>query len=83
VFSNCVKYVRNDTRLSDSRRQELARAYGDMAMDMLRQAVQAGRRSASTILHEARLESLRDREDFKKLIAELEVQQKSANGKQP
>jgi tetratricopeptide (TPR) repeat protein len=81
VFSNCVKYVLRDTKLPDSRRQELARAYGDKAMDMLRQAVQAGRKNASMILHEARLESLNEREDFKKLIAALEAQQKSASGK--
>jgi tetratricopeptide (TPR) repeat protein len=92
VLSNCMKFVGRDTKLPEARRLELSRSYGDKAVDLLRQAVQAGSRNASMIMHEDRLEAIRDRDDLKKLIADLEAQKKparsapaeqSANGTQP
>jgi tetratricopeptide (TPR) repeat protein len=45
----------------------------DLAMDWLRQAVAAGFKNAAHIKKDPDLDPLRDREDFKKLIAELEA----------
>jgi hypothetical protein len=50
--------------------------YGDRAMELLNQAVKAGFRDAVQFKQDNDLSSLRDRDDFKKLIAEL------TNGKQ-
>ena len=52
------------------------KANADQAMALLRKAVDAGHRNISLYRTEDALESLREREDFKKLLTELE--QKSA-----
>jgi hypothetical protein len=46
--------------------------YADRAMDLLRQAVKAGWKDAAHVKEDTDLDSLRGREDFKKLLQELE-----------
>jgi hypothetical protein len=53
-----------------------AAAEADRAMERLRKAVAAGYRNAAHMKKDPDLEVLRDRDDFKKLIAELEVERK-------
>jgi serine/threonine-protein kinase len=72
VFSRCAPLGEKDTKLSESKRKELVKAYADQAMGMLRQAVKAGFKDAAQIKKDTGLDPLRGREDFKKLIAELE-----------
>src|SRR5262249_25126715 len=45
--------------------------YADRAMELLRQAVQAGCKDAAYMAKDTDLDPLREREDFKKLLAEL------------
>jgi hypothetical protein len=45
--------------------------YGDRAMELLNKAVQAGYRNAVEMQKDNDLSSLRDRDDFKKLVAKL------------
>jgi serine/threonine-protein kinase len=78
VFSNCVKFARKDTKLPEALRQVLASLYGAKAVDLLRRAAEAGARDPSRMKHEPDLGAIRDREDFQKLIAELESQRKPA-----
>ena len=52
------------------------KAHADQAMALLRKAVDAGYHDIRTFRTEDALDPLREREDFKKLLAELE--QKSA-----
>jgi predicted Zn-dependent protease len=47
--------------------------YADRAVELLRQAVKAGYKIAADMLKDPDLDSLRDREDFKKLLADLEA----------
>jgi tetratricopeptide (TPR) repeat protein len=72
LVSNCVNFVRKDTGLTESKRAELARTYADQAMDLLRQAVKAGWDNTSRLMQEPQLSPLREREDFRKLVADLE-----------
>ena len=45
--------------------------YADRAMELLQKAVQAGYKNASLMAKDTDLDPLRDREDFKKLLASL------------
>jgi tetratricopeptide (TPR) repeat protein len=47
--------------------------YADRAMELLTKAVQAGWKDATHMKKDTDLDSLREREDFKKLVAELEA----------
>lgn len=50
-----------------------AKDNGDRMMEWLQKAVQAGYKDAANIMKHTNLDALRPREDFKKLIAELEA----------
>jgi serine/threonine protein kinase/tetratricopeptide (TPR) repeat protein len=54
----------------------IAAAEADRAMDWLRKAVDAGYTDAGHMKQDKDLDALREREDFKKLVAELEAKQK-------
>jgi hypothetical protein len=47
--------------------------YSDRAMELLRKAVKAGYNDAAHIKQDTDLDPLRDRDDFKNLLAELEA----------
>jgi eukaryotic-like serine/threonine-protein kinase len=49
--------------------------YADRAMDLLRNAVNAGYNNATHTAHDTDLDAIRGREDFKKLIGELAAKQ--------
>jgi hypothetical protein len=51
--------------------------YGDEAMKMLRDAVAKGYKDADHIKKDVDLDQLRSRDDFKKLLAELEAKNKT------
>jgi serine/threonine-protein kinase len=68
----CVPLVEKDTKLPDARRQELARQYADRALVMLQQAVARGYKDLAGLQKEKDLDPLRSREDFRKLLRELE-----------
>ena len=51
---------------------KLAKDDADRAMQWLHKAVQAGYKDAAYVMKDDSLDSLRDRADFKKLLAELE-----------
>jgi tetratricopeptide (TPR) repeat protein len=57
--------------------------YADRAMDLLRQAVKAGWKDAAHMKKDTDLDSLRGREDFKKLLQELEGKAAPGPEKQP
>jgi tetratricopeptide (TPR) repeat protein len=52
-------------------------AYAGRAMELLHQAVKAGWKDAAHMAQDSDLDSLRDRDDFKKLIAELQASGKT------
>jgi len=50
-----------------------SREYADRAMELLRQAVRAGFKDLARMAKDADLDPIRDRNDFKKLLAELQA----------
>ncbi|HLW68858.1 MAG TPA: tetratricopeptide repeat protein, partial [Gemmataceae bacterium] len=54
--------------------------YADRAMELLRKAVSAGYNDVVKMKDDDDLAALRDRDDFKKLLAELEAKQKESAG---
>jgi uncharacterized protein (TIGR02996 family) len=76
IFSRCVPLAEKDTKLSEAKREGLFRTYADEAMDFLGQAIVEGYIDAGHMKKDTDLDPIRKREDFKKLIAELEAKQK-------
>jgi tetratricopeptide (TPR) repeat protein len=70
-LSLCVPIVAKHDKLDDQQRKAAAQFYGDAAMKMLRHAVSKGYKDAPHMKKDTDLDPLRQREDFKKLIAEL------------
>jgi serine/threonine-protein kinase len=71
-LSLAIPAVENDAQLPEAKRQELAQHYGDRAVALLREAVQRGFHNAEHMKNDPDLEPLRRREDFQKLLKELE-----------
>jgi tetratricopeptide (TPR) repeat protein len=72
LLAGCARLAARDDRLSESKREEHATAYGDRALAALRQAVQKGFKDVARLKEDASLEPLRSREEFQKLVAGLE-----------
>jgi tetratricopeptide (TPR) repeat protein len=68
----CIPIVANHDKLDDKQRKEAVQFYGDAAMKMLREGVSKGWKDVAPMKKEPDLDPLRQREDFKKLIVELE-----------
>ncbi len=68
----CVGLAAEGARLDDAGRKELTQSYADRAMAMLQQAVAQGYKDAAHMRQNPDLEPLRAREEFRKLLANLE-----------
>jgi tetratricopeptide (TPR) repeat protein len=71
-----MSLVDKDTLLAADRRKELTRTYGDRALAVLPVAVELGAIDAAGMKKSPILDPLRGREEFKKLLDELESKQK-------
>jgi tetratricopeptide (TPR) repeat protein len=76
ILSLCVPIVAKHDKLDDRQRKEAAQLYSDAAMRLLRDAVSKGYKDVPTMKKETDLDPLRQREDFRKLVAELEAKGK-------
>jgi hypothetical protein len=74
----CIKLAEKDKELPQARRAETARAFADQAMALLGQAVKAGFRDTARLAKDVGLDPLRRREDFKKLLAQLQHRKEKA-----
>jgi hypothetical protein len=72
MMSSCVTLVNKDAQLGEANRKELAQKYADRALALVRQAIARGFKDAERMQKDPRLEPLRTREEFKKLLAKLE-----------
>jgi serine/threonine protein kinase/tetratricopeptide (TPR) repeat protein len=72
ALSQCVAIVSKHDKLDDKQRKEATQLYGDAAMGLLRDAVSKGYKDVAHMKKDTDLDPLRQREDFQKLIAELE-----------
>ena len=73
MLARCVPIVQKDDKIDAAKRQSETQFYGDQAMARLRDAVAKGYRNASAMKNETDLDPLREREDFKNVVAELEA----------
>jgi serine/threonine-protein kinase len=71
-FARCIPLAEQDKKLSGSRRQEVAKSYGDRAMEALRQALDKGYKDIAHLQKDKDLDPLRQREDFQKLLADVQ-----------
>lgn len=71
-LARCVPLAEQDGQLSDDRRRELSQDYAARAVATLRQAVQGGYRNIANLKKDKDLAPLRSRDDFKKLLLDLE-----------
>jgi serine/threonine protein kinase len=76
LFSRCAETAARDDKLPEAERIELAGKHADRAMDLLRKAVANGFRDGAELTKNTALDPLRPREDFQKLIAELEANER-------
>jgi len=72
ILAQCASLVQNDAKLSPAERQQLARSYADRAMVALQKAVAAGYRDVKHLKEDHDLDSLRTRDDFRKLLTGLQ-----------
>jgi serine/threonine protein kinase len=71
-LSRSVTIVAKHEMLNATQRQEAARFYGDAAMRLLREAVSKGYKDVAHLKEDTDLNPLRQREDFRKLVAAME-----------
>jgi tetratricopeptide (TPR) repeat protein len=72
AYVECMTLAGEDAKLSQDKRKELRNSYGDRAMNALRRAVEFGYKDVVNLQKDKQLDPLRERDDFKKLLAELE-----------
>jgi serine/threonine protein kinase/tetratricopeptide (TPR) repeat protein len=73
IFARSATLAGKDKQLSELERKELVQAYADKAMVALRQAIQNGYKDVAQIKKAPDLDALRSRDDFQKLVTELET----------
>jgi serine/threonine protein kinase/Tfp pilus assembly protein PilF len=71
-LSLCIRVMAEHNKLDDKQRREAARFYGDAAMKLLCLAVSKGYKNVTHMKKDPVLYPLRRREDFQKLVAQLE-----------
>jgi tetratricopeptide (TPR) repeat protein len=69
----CIQLVAKHDKLDAEKRKEAVRFYGDAAMKLLRDAVMKGFGDVKRLKQDRVLTPLRRREDFRKLVADLEA----------
>src|SRR5262249_20398708 len=71
-LSLCIPLVAQHEKLDDKGRKEAVRFYGDAALKLLREAVSKGFKDVPHMKNDTDLAPLRQRDDFQKLLAELQ-----------
>jgi hypothetical protein len=72
LLSLCVPVAAEHDKLDDKQRDEAPQFYGAAAPKLPREAVSRGFKDVVRMKKDADLDPLRQREDFQKLVAELE-----------
>ena len=71
-LSGCIPIAAKHQKLDDQQRKESAQFYTDAALKLLRAAVSKGYKDVAHMKKDTDLTPLRQRDDFRKLVAELE-----------
>jgi hypothetical protein len=77
-LARCVPLAEKDAKLPEAKRKVLAQEYADRAMAALRQAVAKGYKDVEHTKKDSDFDPLRQRDDFKMLLATLEEKAKDA-----
>jgi tetratricopeptide (TPR) repeat protein len=72
-LERCVTLAEKDAALSEAKRKELAQSYSQQAMALLHQAVARGFKDVALMKKDTDLDALRPKEEFRKLLADLEA----------
>ena len=72
IYAQCAALAEKDKAFTEDKRRETARMYADRAMNQLHCAVLRGFRNATALKDDRTLQPLRERADYKKLLADLE-----------
>jgi hypothetical protein len=75
-LARCVPLAEKDAKLTEEKRKELARTYGLRAVELLSEAISKGYKNAKKLKDDAHFDSLRMRDDFKRLLSALEAKVK-------
>ncbi|CAN5477506.1 hypothetical protein BH11PLA2_BH11PLA2_17170 [soil metagenome] len=75
-LTRSAELARKDPAIAEARREPLAVEYTQQAMESLKQAIAKGYRNANRLEKDKDLNPLRDREDFKMLLADLKATEK-------
>jgi Tfp pilus assembly protein PilF len=71
-LSQCIPIVNQHDKLAAAEREKACQFYGDAAMKLLRDAVSKGYKDVPHLTKDTDLDPLRQRDDYQKLVAELE-----------
>jgi tetratricopeptide (TPR) repeat protein len=83
ALSLCIPIAHEHEKLDAEQRQAAVQFYGDEAMNLLREAVARGFQNAERLNHDPALAPLRTREDFRKLLTELQQKSEKPPAKGP
>jgi serine/threonine-protein kinase len=72
ILASCVPLAKSDPTLPEGEREQRAATYVEQGMKALRQAIQGGFKDIGRLKKENALDPLRGREDFQRLVFELE-----------
>jgi serine/threonine protein kinase/tetratricopeptide (TPR) repeat protein len=72
LLSRCIRFVAKHDKLDDVQRKDAVQFYADASMKLLRDAVSKGYKDVAEMKKSTELDPLRQREDFRNLLTELE-----------
>src|SRR5262249_47926118 len=78
ALAHCIEIIQQDQTATKEARAKQTAFYGDEAMKMLHDAARKGWLNAAQLKSGKALDPLREREDFKELLAELEAKNKES-----
>ena len=81
MLARCAPIVEKNDKLDAAKRQAEMQFYADQAMAMLRDAVAKGYENIEHMKQDNNLDPLRERADFKKVVAELEAARQAPSKK--
>jgi serine/threonine protein kinase len=76
MLAACATLASKQAGLDEAKRKELAQGYADRAMTLMRQAITRGFRNVQRMQNDPRLEPVRDRDEFRKLLGDLKAKEK-------
>ncbi len=69
LLAQCVPLAAADARLTEGRRNELAKTYADRAVELLRKAKERGKQDIEALKSDHGFDGIRSRADFRELLA--------------